>query len=78
MTQDVGNRHHRGRGADRATLSGHAFINNARGGPGGRQGASRAAELALCFQCVRNTKELSQCETQTTGILSRGGGQTVI
>lgn len=41
-----------GGGADRAALSGHAFINNARGGPGGRQGASRAAELALCFQCV--------------------------
>lgn len=52
-TQDVGNRHHRGRGADRAALSGCAFINNARGGPGGRQGARRAAELALCFQCVR-------------------------
>lgn len=38
-TQDVGNRHHqgrrrRGRGADAAALSGRAFINNARGGPG--------------------------------------------
>lgn len=78
-TQDVGNRHHQGRGADRAALSGRAFINNARGGPGARQGVRRAAELALCVhECVRNTKELSQCETWTTGILSCGGGQTVI
>lgn len=67
-----------GGGADRAALSGRAFINNARGGPGGRQGARRAVKLAQCFQCVRNTKELSQCETWTTGILSRDGGQTVI
>lgn len=51
-TQDVGNRHRRGWGADGAALSGRAFINNARGGPGGRLGARRAAELALCFQCV--------------------------
>lgn len=34
-TQDVGNRHHSGRGADGAALSGRAFINNARGGPVG-------------------------------------------
>lgn len=34
--------------------------------------------MALCFQCVRNTKELSQCETQTAGILSHDGEQTVI
>lgn len=39
----------------------------------------RAAELALCVhECVRHTKELSQCETRTRGILSCGGGQTVI
>lgn len=69
----------RGGGADGAALSGRAFINNARGGAGGRQGVRRAAELALCVhECVRNTKELSQCETPTTGILSCGGGQTVI
>lgn len=35
LTQDVGNRHHRGWGPDRAALSEGAFINNARGGPGG-------------------------------------------
>lgn len=79
-TQDVGNRHHQVRGGcRRGSTKWTCFHKQCQRGTGGRQGVRRAAELALCVhECVRNTKELSQCETPTTGILSCGGGQTVI